>query len=180
MSRIYMRYKEQIGDYLVVVSIKDVKRLRLRVEDNGDVGLTVPLSMRNSYRNFVIKNHDWIAKSKEKANIRREMHPKPTTELLKSFYNQLPMVFDRWETAMGLRTSSVNVKMMKSRWGSCNPVTGAITINFRLALYPPECLDYVVIHELAHLIHPNHSRDFWNLVECFCPHYKSIKKRLRE
>ena len=55
-----------------------------------------------------------------------------------------------------------------------------ITLNSELYKYDLECLDYVVIHELSHLIEGNHSKEFWSIVEKYCPNYKEIKKKLKE
>ena len=72
------------------------------------------------------------------------------------------------------------IKKMKSRWGVCNRKTETITLNLELFRYDYDCLDYVIVHELAHFLVPNHSREFWKVVEKYCPNYKEIRKKLRE
>lgn len=74
---------------------------------------------------------------------------------------------------------AVKIRKMKTRWGVCNRKTMAITLNSELIKYDPICLDYVVVHELSHFIHFNHSKDFWNLVGKYCPDYKKIRKQLK-
>ncbi len=69
---------------------------------------------------------------------------------------------------------------MKTRWGSCTPKTGAIRINARLAAYPPECLEFVVAHELVHLLEPSHNTRFHALLDEFCPGNRHPAKLLRE
>lgn len=69
---------------------------------------------------------------------------------------------------------------MKTRWGSCTPKTGAIRINARLAAYPPECLEFVVAHELVHLLEPSHNARFHALLDEFCPGNRHPAKLLRE
>ena len=69
---------------------------------------------------------------------------------------------------------------MKTRWGSCTPSTGAIRINARLAAYPPECLEFVVAHELVHLLEPNHNARFHALLDEFCPDNRALARRLRQ
>ena len=69
---------------------------------------------------------------------------------------------------------------MTTRWGVCNTKTYVITLNKELYNYDIECLDYVCIHELSHLVYPNHSSDFWNVVSEYCPNYKEIRKKLRD
>lgn len=74
----------------------------------------------------------------------------------------------------------LKIRKMTSRWGVCNIKTNTITLNLELSKYTIECLEYVIIHELSHFIHPNHSKDFWNLVSKYCPHYKEIRKYLKK
>ncbi len=69
---------------------------------------------------------------------------------------------------------------MKTRWGVCNKKDIVITLNSELIRYDISKLDYVIIHELSHFIHFNHSKSFWNLVSKYCPNYKQIKKELKE
>ncbi len=69
---------------------------------------------------------------------------------------------------------------MKTRWGVCNRKSNTITLNTNLIKYDIECLDYVIIHELSHLIEFNHSNSFWKLVEKYCKNYKKIKRKLKE
>ncbi|MDO5065835.1 MAG: SprT family zinc-dependent metalloprotease [Propionibacteriaceae bacterium] len=75
--------------------------------------------------------------------------------------------------------STIKYRQMKSRWGSCNHRSRAITLNVGLARFPVEALEYVVIHELAHLAHPNHSADFWALVGSVLPDLESRRRLLR-
>lgn len=75
--------------------------------------------------------------------------------------------------------TSITIRDQKSRWGSCSS-RGTLSFNYRLVFAPPKVLDYVVVHELCHLTHMNHSKDFWNLVGQVMPEYKEYKKWLRE
>ncbi len=75
--------------------------------------------------------------------------------------------------------TSVTIRDQKTRWGSCSS-RGTLSFNYRLIFAPPCILDYVVVHELCHLTHLNHSKDFWQLVESVMPDYKIHKKWLRE
>lgn len=70
------------------------------------------------------------------------------------------------------------VRSMTSRWGSCQPQTGKITLNSKLIFYPKEAIEYVVVHEFAHFAHPDHSGAFWALVAEIMPDYKERKKLL--
>ena len=74
-----------------------------------------------------------------------------------------------WEARTGLKCSRWTIRDMKTRWGSCTHQTAAIRVNLRLAEKPPECLDYLILHELTHIKHPNHSRAFYADVEKHMP-----------
>lgn len=77
-----------------------------------------------------------------------------------------------------LNASRVFIKNQKSRWGSCNSKR-EIRLNWRLILMPYSVMDYIIIHELCHLVHMNHSKAFWNLVENYMPNYKDSEKWLK-
>ena len=75
--------------------------------------------------------------------------------------------------------TSITVRDQKSRWGSCSS-RGTLSFNYRLIFAPPVILDYVVVHELCHLTHMNHSRDFWDMVASVMPEYREYRKWLRD
>ena len=75
---------------------------------------------------------------------------------------------------------SLKIRKMKSRWGVYNRVKHSVTLNSELIKYNIRCLDYVIIHELSHVIHFDHSKNFWSLVGKYCNNYKTIKKELKE
>jgi len=79
----------------------------------------------------------------------------------------------------GLAPSGLAIRDQKGRWGSCSS-RGVLSLNMRLALMPPEILDYVIVHELCHLAEMNHSSRFWHLVESFQPGAKALRRRLNE
>lgn len=98
------------------------------------------------------------------------------TELIR----RLPEVVARAERRIGVHATRWSVRVMKTRWGSCTPKTGAIRINAHLAAYPPECLEFVVAHELVHLLEPSHNARFHALLDEFCPENRPLAKLLRE
>jgi predicted metal-dependent hydrolase len=75
----------------------------------------------------------------------------------------------RWERVTGLKANRWTVKRLRSRWGSCNPTTGSLVFNARLGAFPSECLEYVIVHELAHLLEPSHNARFHALVDRWFP-----------
>ncbi len=75
---------------------------------------------------------------------------------------------------------TLKIRTMKTRWGVYNKKNHSITLNSHLIEYSTEKLDYVIIHELSHIIHFDHSSSFWGLVSKYCPNYKQIRKELKE
>jgi hypothetical protein len=91
----------------------------------------------------------------------------------------VPPLVEAWEPILGVHAQNLVYRNMKSRWGSCQPATGRICINTRLALYPPECLEYVVVHELCHLLVSGHGPEFHALMTSVMPDWKARRARLR-
>lgn len=75
---------------------------------------------------------------------------------------------------------NLKIRTMKTRWGVCNRKNMSVTLNSELIKRNMEELDYVIIHELSHLVHFNHSAAFWNVVGKYCPNYKRIRKDMKE
>lgn len=92
----------------------------------------------------------------------------------------LPHVFPQCERITGLKAEEVRLKRMQTRWGSCNIRARRIWLSLNLAKKPPECLRYVIIHELVHLLEKNHTPKFHALVAGFYPDWQQAEKSLRE
>lgn len=180
-ARILERKKVELaGGLEVIVEVKDSRRLSLRLRADGTPVLTVPVWCPWSRAmTFLSAQEQWLRSRLEVREERARKLPPFTPALARAFKLRLPLVFERWEREMGLRPSAVTVRDMSSRWGSCHPVTRRISISFRLAQYPEECTDYVVVHELAHLRHANHGPEFWALVERYFPDHKKCRAILR-
>ena len=95
-----------------------------------------------------------------------------------TFVEHYKKVFDMFSEVNVM--PSLKIRKMKSRWGVYNRIKHSVTLNSELIKYNLRCLDYVIVHELSHVIHFNHSRDFWSLVSKYCSNYKTIKKELKE
>ncbi|MDO5035234.1 MAG: SprT family zinc-dependent metalloprotease [Actinomycetaceae bacterium] len=91
----------------------------------------------------------------------------------------LPKAIERCETRTGQRAYEYRIKKMKTRWGSCNVREKRIWLSLQLAQKPPECLDYVLTHELVHLIETNHTPRFHRLVAQFYPGWQEAKQALK-
>ena len=96
----------------------------------------------------------------------------------KTAVKELQQLIKIWSKKMDLHPKDLSFRLQKSKWGSCGS-NGHISLNWGLITCPFEVMEYVVIHELAHLKHQNHSKRFWALVESFCPDYKQHKKWLK-
>ncbi len=90
----------------------------------------------------------------------------------------IPLV-DRYSKEMNLTPSRITFRKAKKRWGSCS-YKNSISLNYHLMKLPLSCIRYVVVHELSHIKHKNHSNDFWTLVGKYIPEYKEIKSRIKE
>jgi len=84
-----------------------------------------------------------------------------------------------WQSRFPVPAGRITVRDQKTRWGSCS-TRGNLSFNWRLILAPPEILDYVVVHEMSHLLHMNHSGKFWSVVESLIPDYQSRRHWLRD
>jgi predicted metal-dependent hydrolase len=96
-------------------------------------------------------------------------------EQLKLALNKLII---KWQAIIGVQVNQIFVQKMKTRWGSCNYTQGNVRFNLELAKKPPECLEYVVVHELVHLLEPSHNARFYYLMSQFLPHWQLIKTEL--
>ena len=93
-------------------------------------------------------------------------------------YKMAQNVYRRFEE-YNIKFPIIKVRKMKNRWGSCGVEAGVININSRLIEAPKVCIEYVMTHEFCHFIHPNHSRDFYNLLQLIMPTWKECKKILK-
>lgn len=91
---------------------------------------------------------------------------------------ELQVLVRKWEDRIGVRASRIVIQRMKSRWGSCNTRTGSIRFSLALANKPPACVEYVVVHELVHLLEPSHNRRFRALMGQYLPQWKVIQDDL--
>lgn len=108
-----------------------------------------------------------------KANL-DTWYKKKSKEVFETYYNNCFEQFKESKIKPNLK-----IRKMKSKWGVCNITNKTITLNQELIKLDPKYLEYVIYHELCHLKHPNHSKDFWNLVEVYIPNYKQIRKEMK-
>lgn len=175
-----------VDDLTVRVTRKRVKNLNLRIARTGErVELSVPPHATDrDVARFVREKRPWIdAKLAHVAASPAASAAAATPEEVAAWRAVVqacvPPLVEAWEPIMGVRAGKLAYRNMTSRWGSCQPSTGRICINVRLALYPPECLEYVVVHELCHLLERGHGPRFKTLMDTFMPDWRERRDKLR-
>lgn len=109
-----------------------------------------------------------------------KLTPKEREKMILEWYREeikkaLPTVVKRAEGLVGVTCREWRVKNMKTKWGTCNILARRIWLNVQLATKKPECLEYVVIHELVHLHERNHNARFYSLMDLFLPNWREVK-----
>ena len=150
---------------------------------NGEVILKAPHKTPRTIISDVLKKHEeWIIKAIEKEKIRNLAHPEPSAEEIKILKKKAKIYFtekcEYFAKLMNAKYSKITITSAKTRFGSCSSKK-SISFSYRLMLYPEEAREYVIVHELAHLFHMNHSRAFYSAIEKYMPDYKERKKLLK-
>jgi len=91
---------------------------------------------------------------------------------------EVPGLIAKWERLLGAQVREVFVQQMKTKWGSCNPRARTIRLNTELAKKPKDCLDYIVLHEMVHLLEPKHGERFIALMDQFMPTWQFVRQKL--
>jgi predicted metal-dependent hydrolase len=89
----------------------------------------------------------------------------------------MPLI-EKWEQILGVKVNRTIIRRMRTRWGSCTPGRRTIRLNTELAKKPRECLEYVVVHELVHLLEPSHNATFISLMDKFMPQWRHYRDEL--
>ena len=165
---------------------KRVKNVNLRIaRDGSHVDVSAPSWVSDSeVEAFIRSKSAWIASrmvQAAQAPMARaaQATPEEVAAWRETVSACVPALVAAWEPIMGVKAGKLAYRNMTSRWGSCQPSTGRICINVRLALYPPECLEYVVVHELCHLLERGHGPRFHQLMDAFMPDWKQRRAKLR-
>ena len=95
-----------------------------------------------------------------------------------SLRRQIPALLEKWEPVIGVRVAACGIKRMKTRWGTCNVESRRIWVNLELAKKPPECLEYILVHEMVHLIERAHNDRFRGYMDEFMPQWRHHRERL--
>ena len=160
------------------------KSLRIKPPD-GRIEASVPIGTPDfEVEQLVRQKHAWIVRARERvadspmsqAESADERKVKEWRAIVEAC---VPPLVAAWEPILGVKAGKLAYRNMRSRWGSCQPSTGRICINVRLALYPPECLEYVVVHELCHLLVSGHGPDFHKLMSSVMPDWRERRAKLK-
>lgn len=121
--------------------------------------------------------------------LRLYISPNTTVEnkqlVLSDYYRaqlkeQLSPLINKWQNKLGVKASFIGVRRMKTKWGSCDPKTARIWLNLELAKKPTECLEYILVHELVHLLERHHNNQFIALMDKYMPKWQTYKQLLKD
>lgn len=166
------------------------RSMAIQIRTDGSVVVRVPMHASDrAIKRFVSAHARWIADNRGQMFERRKKladnpYDIPAWESLsaadKKIAKQKIMEHaDYYARRMEIDYGSISMRNQKSRWGSCSS-KGNLNFNYRLAYLPEELLDYVVVHELAHRRHMDHSAAFWEEVETYYPAYKKCRQMLND
>lgn len=161
----------------------DRRTMALEVSREGEVLVRAPLQMPiRAIESFVSEHVGWIEKALEKQRKRAEGCHEPTADEIKALKKAaaeiLPRRVEYFSSLTGLVPTGVKITSARGRFGSCSG-KNSICFSCFLMMYPPEAIDYVVLHELAHIRHHDHSKRFWALVAEYMPDYTERRKLLK-
>ncbi len=162
----------------IEIQKKKIKNLHLHVRPDGRVYISAPKwTSEAEIVRFARANIGWIEAK------RKQYGEKPGPEYYKSRKKELDqkimLLLPKWENITGLRCQNWHTRYMTSRWGSCIPSKGRLCFNLQLVDKPERCLEYVILHELLHLIHPGHGADFKSDLTYYMPEWRAITKELK-
>lgn len=171
----------EVNGIPVEITRKRVKNINLRISPDGKVRVSAPyLCTDRQILRFVASRTDWIEQKLHAVASRAEQFNEEIgKEEIAELKRRIAVSMAFWEEKTGLHPAGWRIRKMKTCWGTCNTKSQMITINTRLIKYPPECLDYVVLHELAHLKVPNHGPEFKAVLNRYMPDWKQKKEALR-
>lgn len=159
------------------------KTLAVEISRDGEVIVRAPLKMPKQYiEKFLSERHERIEDAIERTRERKPMYSSsaPEAEALRKRAEEIiPQRVEYYAKIMGVEPKSVRITAAQKRFGSCSS-RGTLCFSLNLMQYPGVAIDYVVVHELAHLVELNHSKKFWSVVEKYIPDYKKRRAMLKE
>jgi hypothetical protein len=165
------------------VRVRRARRYVLRMRPDGTLRVAIPpFGNLAEASAFVQSQRAWV--ERERSKVLRAAASQPGSEeaarLKQRARRELPDRLRALAAQHGFTVSNIRVRNQRTLWGSCSRRDGSVSLNWRLIRMPPEVRDYILLHELAHLRHPNHSQQFWKLVESICPWYRDAHRWLKQ
>lgn len=159
------------------------KTVALEVSRTGEVLVRAPHRMDVArIETFVTQHEAWIKEKSALVEERLRRHPLPTAEeekiLRHNAKEYLPPRVAVWAERMGVDYAGIKINFAATRFGSCNRKNG-LNFSARIMQYSPHAIDYVIVHELAHIREHNHSPRFWAIVARYMPDYREAEKELK-
>lgn len=172
-------------EYILIRSQR--KTISLEISKEKQIIVRSPLQMeKNDIELFVNKHINWIEKhltkiknNKNQAYSKEKLTTQKENEYKNAAKKILPEKTTHFAELMDVKPTSIKITSAQKRFGSCSSKNG-ICYSWRLLAYPEKAIDYVVVHELAHIKHKNHSKEFYLFIEKFLPDYKERVKLLKE
>ena len=175
--------KKYFGDNMdYEVRYSKRKSVAIKIE-NGCVIVKAPMKMSKREIKAIVEKHtEWIAKALEREKRKREKYEILSDEQIKQLKKQaridLGALCEHYAAIMKLSYNRITITSAKTRFGSCSSSKN-ISFSYLLMLYPEAAREYVVVHELAHLVEMNHSPRFYAIIERYLPDYKDRRKLLK-
>ena len=172
-----MLYYLYMLQYRIKKSSK-AKRVSIRIDQNRQVILTMPSRFPQYLaKQFIAQKQAWIEEKLATIpdNIYTPEHYKQHKEKARKIISARVQY---WAHIMGLSYNRLSIRHTNTRWGSCSSKRN-LNFSYKLIFLAPELMDYVIIHELAHLVEMNHSKRFWNIVATYCPDCSTHRAKLR-
>jgi len=168
---------------VVFVRRRRARHYILRLRADGVVRVTVPWhGSRAEAERFLLARRAWIDRQRHRRALALEaarLTPEAEARLRARAAQELPARLLELAGIHGFAVPAVSIRNQRTRWGSCSP-SGRISLNWRLVQVPPEVRDYVLLHELTHLRHLDHSARFWRELARLCPHHAEARRWLRQ
>ena len=158
------------------------KSLTLNIGDDLKPVVKAPLKLKKEIIDAFVNEHsDWIeekTKLKKIQLLRYSEVESRSEELKEKARTVIPQKVSYYSELMGLKPTSIKITSAKKRFGSCSYKNG-LCFSYMLMLYPDEAIDYVVVHELAHIKYKNHQKEFYKLIEQYMPNYVNSRNLLK-
>ena len=175
-----------MSNYGYFVTYSNRKTIGLIVRDGQTLEIKAPYGTPDSaIRDMLLKHERWITKHLAKGQERgkgapqQKLSSEELVELARQAADRLPPLVRYYAEKLHVSYGRITVRAQRSRWGSCSS-GGNLSFNCLLMLMPPECMEYVVAHELCHRLEMNHSPRFWTLVKSVLPDYKAAYDWLKK